>query len=101
MARAMALMMESAIVARSEGREKSSKEGQKEERLQPVYTDSGANTTVLGPNWHIISESMDRKITIYGFHDKIREVNLPMVNAISKIRIDGSPVLVQVNKGYD
>ena len=33
----------------------------------PVFTDSGANTTILGNNWHVISDAMDQKIQMDAF----------------------------------
>ena len=76
-------------------------EGRTEEhtKVQTVYTDSGANTTVLGANWYVISESMNRTITVYGFHDNLKKANMPLVRAVAKIYIDNVPILRQVNEG--
>ena len=57
----------------------------------PVFTDSGANTTILGNNWHVISEAMDRKIQIHRCLPDFQSNGYPIVNAIAKIEIDGDP----------
>ena len=65
----------------------------------PVFTDSSANTTIFGNNWHVISEAIDRKKQTHGCLSNFQSNGYPIVNAVAKIEIDGEPKLIQINEG--
>ena len=46
----------------------------------------------------MLSEAVERKITLEGYHPSLTKSDLPIVNAITKVEIDDAAILLQINE---
>ena len=49
-----------------------------------MYTDNGANMSILGEGWDILSKS-DQTLVVKGYHHSLVKLQVPVVNAVTKI----------------
>ena len=57
---------------------------QENSKASRMHTDNGANTSILGEGWDILSKS-DQTLVVEGYHHSLVKSQVPVVNAVTKI----------------